>query len=60
MTIIEIKSELVFKTLSDGVPVICIDFRKGEYVDLSGQSVNNILRLISSDACLFFTAKENE
>lgn len=60
MIISEIKPEVVFETLSIGEKVICIDFKKGEYIDLTGQSVSRILRLTKSDTCLFFVTKEFE
>lgn len=60
MIISEIKPEVVFETLSIGETVICIDFKKGEYMDLIGQSVSRILRLTKSDTCLFFVTKEFE
>ena len=58
MSITELKPEFVFATLAIGTQVICIDFGKGEYNDLSGQLVNAVQRMILDMTCKFFSIVE--
>ncbi len=55
MTINEIENKDVLDTMSKGKMVVCVDFRKGEYLDLSTQQISYIMRLIESDATKFYT-----
>ena len=59
MTIKEIENKTVLDTMAAGITVICVDFRKGEYLDLSTQQISYILRLIDSDATKFYTKEGN-
>ena len=58
MTISELKPEFVFATLAKGTQVICIDFGKGQYIDLSGQLVNAVQRMILDKTSKFFSIVE--
>ena len=55
MTIKEIKNKEVLDTMSTGKVVVCVDFKKGEYLDLSTQQISYIMRLVESDATKFYT-----
>lgn len=59
MTITEIKAEEVFTKLLIGSKVICIDFRKGEYLELATASMEYIVQKINSNACKFFVKEGN-
>ena len=59
MTIKEIENKTVLDTMATGITVICVDFRKGEYLDLSTQQISYILRLIDSNATKFYTKEGN-
>ena len=55
MTISELKPEFVFATLAKGTQVICIDFGKGQYIDLGGQLVSAVQSMILDKKCKFFS-----
>lgn len=55
MTINEIENKDVLDTISMGKVVVCVDFKKGEYLDLSTQQISYIMRLVESDATKFYT-----
>ena len=59
MTITEIKPEHVFGTLAKGSTTICVDFQRGQYIDLSGQLVNAVQRMILNSNCKFFSVTED-
>ena len=60
MKITEVKPEYVFAQLQKSLTVVAVNFERGEYVDLSGQMVTNVQRLVSNVNVKFFTVeKEN-
>ena len=64
MKISEVYPEYVFQRLGAGKKVDAVDFKKGSYVDLSGQLVSVVQHLIlraSSDKDIkFFQLEEEE
>ena len=46
MKISEVYPEYVFQRLGKGMKVIAVDFKKGSYIDLSGQFVSVVQHLI--------------
>lgn len=46
MKISEVYPEYVFQRLGKGLKVIAVDFKKGSYIDLSGQLVSVVQHLI--------------
>ncbi len=59
MTITEIEAKEVFSKILTGAKVICIDFRKGEYLELATASMEYIVQKINSDACKFYVKEGN-
>lgn len=55
MVIKEIKNTDVLDTMSSGKTVVCVDFKKGEYLDLTTQQISYVMRLVDSDATKFYT-----
>lgn len=55
MVINEIKNKDVLDIISTGKVVVCVDFKKGEYLDLSAQRISYIMRLVESDTTKFYT-----
>lgn len=55
MIINEIKNKDVLDIISTGKAVVCVDFKKGEYLDLSAQRISYIMRLVESDTTKFYT-----
>ena len=60
MTITEIKSEFVFAQMQKGLEVICIDFKKGQYISCNDQTVASVQRMIDSGTCKFFATSEGK
>ena len=58
MTIAEVKPQYVFEQLQKGLEVVCVDFEKGEYISLDGQTVSTVQRLVEKTVCKFFTITE--
>lgn len=54
MKIEKINPENIFLALAKK-QVICIDFKRGMYIDLSGQTIESIQRLIDKPEALFFS-----
>lgn len=55
MVIKEIKNTDVLDTMSSGKTVVCVDFKKSEYLDLTTQQISYVMRLVDSDATKFYT-----
>ena len=60
LKISEVKPEYVFAQLQKGIKCIAVDFERGQYIDLSGQIVNNVQRLIANNNAKFFTVERSE
>lgn len=61
MTISEIKPSNVFTFLSQRTPVVCVDFKRGEYTSLEGQTVGAVQRMMEdTDGCKFYVIKTEE
>lgn len=60
MKITEVKPDFVFAQLQKSLTVIAVDFERGEYIDLSGQMVSNVQRLIANANVKFFTVERSE
>lgn len=58
MEIKQIESSAVFDALQDEKRVIAVDFKRGEYIDLSGQTFFVTMRLINNPDVRFFTVAE--
>ena len=58
MEIKQIESSAVFDALQAEKRVIAVDFKRGEYIDLSGQTFFVTMRLISNSDVRFFTVAE--
>lgn len=58
MEIKQIESSAVFDALQTAECVIAVDFKRGEYIDLSGQTFFVTMRLISNQDVRFFTVAE--
>ena len=58
MEIKQIESSAVFDALQDEKRVIAVDFKRGEYIDLSGQTFFVTTRLINNPDVRFFTVSE--
>lgn len=58
MEIKQIESSAVFDALQAEKRVIAVDFRRGEYIDLSGQTFFVTTRLINNTDVRFFTVAE--
>ena len=58
MEIKQIESSAVFDALQTAQRVIAVDFKRGEYIDLSGQTFFVTMRLISNSDVRFFTVAE--
>lgn len=58
MEIKQIESSAVFDALQAEKRVIAVDFKRGEYIDLSGQTFFVTTRLINNPYVRFFTTSE--
>lgn len=58
MKITELKPEFVFTTLAKGTTVICVNFKRGQYIDLGGQLVSAVQRMVTDSTCKFFSIAE--
>lgn len=58
MEIKQIESSAVFDAIQAEKRVIAVDFKRGEYIDLSGQTFFVTMRLISNPDVRFFTVSE--
>lgn len=59
MIITEINSQDVFAQILSGNKVICVDFKKGEYLELASASMEYIVQKINSNTCKFFIKESN-
>lgn len=60
MKITEVKPEYVFAQLQKSLTVVAVNFERGEYIDLSGQMVSNVQRLVENPNAKFFTVERSE
>lgn len=61
LKITEIKPSNVFGNLAQRVNVICVDFRRGEYIDFTGQTVAAVQRTMDDPVgCRFYALTEEE
>lgn len=59
MTITEVKPDYVFGNLAKKIKVICVDFKREQYVDLETQVVSEIQRMLEdTDGCKFYKLEE--
>lgn len=55
MKIEKVKQENIFLALLTKKQIVCVDFKRGTYIDLSGQTVEYIQRLIRQPEAWFFS-----
>ncbi len=61
MTITEIKPSNVFSNLAARKKVVCVDFRRDEYIDFAGQTVASVQRTMADTVgCRFYVITDEE
>ncbi len=58
MKITEVYPEYVFQRLGKGLTVDCVDYRKKQYIDLKGVSVQMVQNLLTRQDVKFFQLEE--
>ena len=58
LKISEVYPEYVFSRLGAGKDVDAVDFKKKTYIDLEGQTVGAVQRLLSSESVKFYQIEE--